>query len=63
MLKIWLTAFILLGCVLSSGCAINPVTGEKQLMLVGEDWELQVGRQDGEFVGAVGIIKGLDDVL
>lgn len=45
MLKNRLTAFILLGYALSAGCAVNPVTGEKQLMLVSEDWELQVGRQ------------------
>jgi len=45
MMKTQLTTFILLVYVLSSGCAVNPVTGEKQLMLVSEDWELQVGRQ------------------
>jgi predicted Zn-dependent protease len=45
MLRNMLTIFILLVCVLSAGCAVNPVTGEKQLMLVGEEWELQVGRQ------------------
>ena len=28
------------------GCAINPVTGEKQLMLVSEDWEVQVDQQN-----------------
>jgi beta-barrel assembly-enhancing protease len=27
------------------GCAVNPVTGERQLSLVGEDWELQTGEQ------------------
>jgi beta-barrel assembly-enhancing protease len=31
---------------LLAGCAINPVTGEKQLMLVSEDWEIQVDRQN-----------------
>jgi predicted Zn-dependent protease len=45
MLKNWLTTFILLVCIISAGCAVNPVTGQKQLMLVGEEWELQVGRQ------------------
>ena len=29
-----------------AGCAINPVTGKKQLMLVSEDWEIQVDRQN-----------------
>jgi len=27
------------------GCATNPVTGKKELLLVGEDWELNVGKQ------------------
>ncbi len=31
---------------LLAGCAINPVTGQKQLMLVSEDWEVQVDRQN-----------------
>lgn len=29
-----------------SGCAVNPVTGKKDLLLVGEDWELNVGKQN-----------------
>lgn len=28
------------------GCAVNPVTGKKELLLVGEDWELNVGKQN-----------------
>lgn len=28
------------------GCAVNPVTGKQQLMLVSEDWEIQVDRQN-----------------
>ncbi len=34
-----LTALVL------GGCATNPVTGKRELSLVGEDWELQVGAQ------------------
>jgi len=30
---------------LASGCAVNPVTGERNLSLVGEQWELDVGAQ------------------
>jgi predicted Zn-dependent protease len=45
MLKKWLSTFIFLGTLLSCGCAINPVTGENQLMLVSEAQELQIGRQ------------------
>jgi beta-barrel assembly-enhancing protease len=29
-----------------AGCAVNPVTGQKQLMLVSEDWEKQVDKQN-----------------
>jgi len=31
--------------LLAGGCAVNPVTGERNLNLVGEQWELQVGEQ------------------
>jgi beta-barrel assembly-enhancing protease len=30
----------------AAGCAINPVTGRNQLMLVSEAWEIQVDRQN-----------------
>lgn len=29
-----------------AGCAINPVTGQKQLMLVSEAWEIEVDQQN-----------------
>ena len=29
-----------------AGCAINPVTGKNQLMLVSQDWEVQVDQQN-----------------
>lgn len=31
---------------LAAGCAVNPVTGQKQLMLVSEDWEIQVDKEN-----------------
>jgi len=31
--------------LLTVGCAVNPVTGERNLSLVGEQWELDVGAQ------------------
>jgi beta-barrel assembly-enhancing protease len=31
---------------LLAGCAVNPITGEKQLMLVSEDWEINVDKQN-----------------
>jgi len=45
MLKKQLIILIALVCLLSAGCAINPVTGENQLILVSEAQELQIGRQ------------------
>jgi len=30
---------------LAGGCAVNPVTGERNLSLVGEDWEREIGEQ------------------
>ena len=32
--------------VFIGGCAVNPVTGKKELLLVGEDWELNTGKQN-----------------
>ena len=40
-----LSSIIAVLAVLSAGCAVNPVTGERNLSLVGEQWELQVGEQ------------------
>lgn len=34
---------LLLALALLSGCSVNPVTGERELSLVGEDWEREVG--------------------
>jgi len=36
---------LLCAVLLGAGCAVNPVTGERDLSLVSEDWELEVGRQ------------------
>ena len=36
---------ILLALFLVVGCAVNPVTGDRQLSLVGESWELETGAQ------------------
>jgi predicted Zn-dependent protease len=45
MRRILLLTVIVGGIVLASGCAVNPVTGERNLSLVGEQWELDVGAQ------------------
>lgn len=45
-LRHWRPGLALLVMTLTVGaCAQNPVTGRKELLLVSEDWELSVGRQ------------------
>lgn len=39
------SSIVVVFAVLAGGCAVNPVTGERNLNLVGEQWELQVGEQ------------------
>ena len=44
--RIWFTrTFILLVALFATACAKNPVTGQNQLMLMGEDWDKQIGQQ------------------
>lgn len=38
-------SIILSSLLLLAGCAVNPVTGERNLSLYGENWELQTGEQ------------------
>jgi len=40
-----------LACVLAAGCATNPVTGRRQLALISEAQEIQLGRQSAQEVG------------
>jgi len=40
-----LPSTIAIAALLAAGCAVNPVTGDRNLSLVGEQWELQVGEQ------------------
>lgn len=48
---------------LAAGCAVNPATGQRQLMLVSEDWEIQVDKQNSphQFSSDYGTIQ--DDAL
>ncbi|MBW3570008.1 MAG: M48 family metalloprotease [Gemmatimonadetes bacterium] len=39
-----------LACVLAAGCAVNPVTGRRQLALVSEAQEIQIGQQAAQEV-------------
>lgn len=41
---LWLSALSGAGIIL--GCATDPVTGKSQLMLVSEDWEIRVDKQN-----------------
>jgi len=44
---------VLIACLaLAVGCAINPATGKRQLMLVSESSEIELGRQNDEAVVA-----------
>lgn len=36
---------LICGLFLVTGCAVNPITGEEQFMLVSEDQELQIGQK------------------
>ena len=41
---------------LSSGCAVNPATGQRQLVLIGEQQEIQMGREsDKSIVAQMGL--------
>jgi len=44
---LWLSALAAAG--FAAGCAANPVTGKRQLMLVSEDQEIQIDRQYSPF--------------
>jgi beta-barrel assembly-enhancing protease len=46
-----------------AGCAVNPVTGQKELMLVSEDWEIQVDHQNSPHQFSTDYGKLQDDAL
>jgi predicted Zn-dependent protease len=48
--------FLLVAGLAMSGCAVNPATGNKQLMLVSEAQEIQMGQQaDAAVVASIGL--------
>ncbi|MBN2481695.1 MAG: M48 family metalloprotease [Bacteroidales bacterium] len=56
-------AFLVTAIMLVSACAINPVTGKRQLMLMSEAQEVAMGQQyDPEVIAAFGEYKD-DDML
>jgi len=48
--RLWLFGWCLLPCAVLGGCAINPVTGRSELMLVSEQDERQLGFQTEQSV-------------
>lgn len=53
-----LRASTLLSVALVSACAINPATGERQLILVSESQEIQMGRDaDQDVVRSLGLVE------
>src|SRR5688572_9429262 len=47
---------VLLTLGLASGCATNPATGERQLSLIGEGQEIQIGREsDPQIIASMGL--------
>ena len=43
-------AWMVLACGLAAGCAVNPVTGRRQLALISEAQEIQIGQQAAQEV-------------
>ncbi len=42
---LWTVAGLLLSMIGAAGCAVNPVTGERQLMLMSEEKEIELGKR------------------
>jgi predicted Zn-dependent protease len=50
-------AAALLACAAVTGCAINPVTGQRELALISEDQELAMGREaSGQVASTLGLV-------
>ncbi|HSM51282.1 MAG TPA: M48 family metalloprotease, partial [Thermoanaerobaculia bacterium] len=53
----WLVA-LLLAALVAGGCSVNPATGQRQLAMMGEAQEVEMGRQaDREISGAFGLYE------
>lgn len=51
-------ATVALACGLAAGCAVNPVTGRRQLALISEAQEIQIGRQGSQEVAqSLGLVE------
>ncbi len=47
-----LTHILVLGVLIYTGCAVNPVTGNRELMLMSEEQEIALGKQSDPAVVA-----------
>ncbi|MEM7584276.1 MAG: M48 family metalloprotease [Acidobacteriota bacterium] len=58
----WAAPLLALAVLLSTGCAVNPATGQRQLVLIGEQQEIAMGREaDKQIVQQMGLYP--DDEL
>jgi predicted Zn-dependent protease len=56
-IRAWLIAVCAGAITVLGGCAINPVSGERQFVLVSEDQEVAIGRQGAESVAqTIGLV-------
>ncbi|MFN2334249.1 MAG: M48 family metalloprotease [Wenzhouxiangellaceae bacterium] len=60
--QIWNLSAVALGFVLMQGCAVNPVSGDREFVLVSENQEIAMGAQGAESVRqSIGLVE--DDAL
>jgi predicted Zn-dependent protease len=58
--NIILTLFSMIAIVVLSSCAINPVTGRRQLMFMTESQEISMGREyDPQIISAFGLYENV----
>lgn len=61
MKKIWLACCLSAGLVIMHGCATNPVTGKRQVVLMSEEQEIQMGREaDPQIIQQFGLYNDKD---
>lgn len=52
----WRLCATVLVLALGAGCAVNPATGERQLMLVSEEQEIAMGKEaHGQILASMGV--------
>ena len=57
----WFSPLMIAGLIIAGACATNPVTGKKNLMLISEQQEIQMGKEaDPQIVAAFGLYPDND---